>query len=112
MFSLDALFCHVDDFCKAFESQWYKKLFRHGVRRRIRASQPVPDFLSNLFGKIFAECAQCKLRECDYVSQKLANQLLEDFGIQFFALTSFSTLLSQYFMPCLPKHYSHLTIVL
>ncbi|KST68516.1 hypothetical protein BC008_01510 [Mastigocoleus testarum BC008] len=24
MFSLDALFCHVDDFCKAFEVQWQK----------------------------------------------------------------------------------------
>ncbi|OUL34063.1 IS982 family transposase [Nostoc sp. 106C] len=37
MFSLDALFCHVDDFCKAFESQWHKKLLVHGVSRRIRA---------------------------------------------------------------------------
>ncbi|MFH7026020.1 MAG: IS982 family transposase [Heteroscytonema crispum UTEX LB 1556] len=37
MFSLDALFCHVDDFCKAFESQWHKKLLAHGVSRRIRA---------------------------------------------------------------------------
>ncbi|MFH7026622.1 MAG: IS982 family transposase [Heteroscytonema crispum UTEX LB 1556] len=38
MFSLDALFCHVDDFCKAFESQWHKKLLAHGVSRRIRAT--------------------------------------------------------------------------
>jgi hypothetical protein len=37
MFSLDALFCHVDDFCKAFESQWHKKLLVHGGIRRIRA---------------------------------------------------------------------------
>ncbi len=39
--------------------------------------QPVPDLLSQLFGKIFADRG--------YVSQKLATQLLEDFGIQFFA---------------------------
>ena len=37
MFSLDALFCHVDDFCKAFEAQWYKKLLNHGGIKRIRA---------------------------------------------------------------------------
>ena len=38
---------------------------------------PVPDLLGGLFGKIFADRG--------YVSQKLANQLLESFGIQFFA---------------------------
>ena len=37
MFSLDALFCHVDDFCKAFEVQWYKKLLKYGGIKRIRA---------------------------------------------------------------------------
>ena len=37
MFSLDALFCHVDDFCKAFEDQWHKKLLNHGGIKRIRA---------------------------------------------------------------------------
>ena len=31
MFSLDALFCHVDDFCQVFEAQWQKKLLNHGV---------------------------------------------------------------------------------
>ena len=39
--------------------------------------RPVPDLLQGLFGKFFADRG--------YVSQKLANQLLEDFGIQFFA---------------------------
>ncbi|MFN6568504.1 transposase [Dendronalium sp. ChiSLP03b] len=39
--------------------------------------QPVPDLLSELFGKIFADRG--------YVSHKLAAQLLEDFSIQFFA---------------------------
>ncbi|MEJ6484734.1 hypothetical protein N0Y54_26025 [Nostoc punctiforme UO1] len=37
MFSLDALFCHVDDFCKAFEAQWHKKLLNHGGIKRVRA---------------------------------------------------------------------------
>lgn len=37
MFSLDALFCHVDDFCKAFEAQWQKKLLIHEERKRNRA---------------------------------------------------------------------------
>lgn len=37
MFSLDALFCHVDDFCKAFEAQWHKQLLNHGGMKRIRA---------------------------------------------------------------------------
>ena len=38
---------------------------------------PVPDLLSGLFGKIFADRG--------YVSQKLASKLLEEFGVQFFA---------------------------
>ncbi|WP_445628068.1 IS982 family transposase [Nostoc sp. DSM 114167] len=37
MFSLDALFCHVDDFCKAFEAQWQRKLLNHGGIKRVRA---------------------------------------------------------------------------
>ena len=37
MFSLDALFCHVDDFCKVFEAQWHKKLLNDGGIKRIRA---------------------------------------------------------------------------
>jgi len=39
--------------------------------------RPIPDLLQSLFGKFFADRG--------YVSQKLANQLLEEFGIQFFA---------------------------
>lgn len=39
--------------------------------------RPIPDLLQGLFGKFFADRGG--------VSQKLANQLLEDFGIQFFA---------------------------
>ena len=39
--------------------------------------QPVPDLLSDLFGKIFGDRG--------YVSQKLASQLCREFGIQFFA---------------------------
>ncbi|AFZ28686.1 transposase IS4 family protein [Gloeocapsa sp. PCC 7428] len=37
MFSLEALFCHVDDFCKAFEAQWHKKLLSHGGIKRNRS---------------------------------------------------------------------------
>lgn len=36
MFSLDVLFCHVDDFCLAFEAQWHKKLLNHEGIKRIR----------------------------------------------------------------------------
>jgi hypothetical protein len=39
--------------------------------------KPVPDLVQSLFGKIFADRG--------YVSQSLAEKLLEDFGIQFFA---------------------------
>jgi hypothetical protein len=39
--------------------------------------RPIPDLLQGLFGQFFADRG--------YVSQKLANQLLEEFGIQFFA---------------------------
>ncbi|MFN6569913.1 IS982 family transposase [Dendronalium sp. ChiSLP03b] len=37
MFSLDALFCHVDDLCQAFEAQWQKRLLIHGGIKRNRA---------------------------------------------------------------------------
>ncbi|MCC5652184.1 IS982 family transposase [Nostoc sp. XA013] len=36
MFSLDALFCHVDDFCQMFEEQWHRKLLTHGAIKRKR----------------------------------------------------------------------------
>jgi hypothetical protein len=39
--------------------------------------QPVHDLLRGLFGKVFADRG--------YVSQQLATQLLQDFGIEFFA---------------------------
>ena len=41
MFSLDALFCHVDDFCEKFEAQWHKNLLKHG---NIDDRKPIPDF--------------------------------------------------------------------
>lgn len=37
MFSLDALFCHVDDFCKRFEGQWHRSLLKHGGIKRVRS---------------------------------------------------------------------------
>ena len=36
MFSLDALFCHVDDFCAVFEPKWQQKLLEHGGIKRVR----------------------------------------------------------------------------
>jgi hypothetical protein len=39
MFSLDALFCDVDDFCSAFEAQWQKQLLDKGGKKRIRAKK-------------------------------------------------------------------------
>ena len=37
MFTLDALFCDVDDFCLVFEPKWQKKLLSHGGIKRRRA---------------------------------------------------------------------------
>ena len=37
MFSLDSLFCDVDDFCLAFEPEWRKKLLHYGQTKRYRA---------------------------------------------------------------------------
>ncbi len=39
MISLDVLFCHVDDFCQAFEAQWHKQQLKHGGIKRIRATR-------------------------------------------------------------------------
>ena len=36
MLSIDALFCHVDDFCQTFEPLWRKQLISHGLRIRQR----------------------------------------------------------------------------
>jgi hypothetical protein len=36
MFSLDALFCHVDDFCAYFEPKWQQKLLEQGGIKRVR----------------------------------------------------------------------------
>ncbi len=39
MFSLEELFCCVDDFCKTFEPQWERQLLGNGLqqRRRLRS---------------------------------------------------------------------------
>ena len=36
MSRIEALFCHVDDFCSKFEPEWKKKLLNHGGIQRIR----------------------------------------------------------------------------
>jgi hypothetical protein len=37
MSSLEALFCHVDDFCQVFEAKWPEKLLSGGLKSRKRA---------------------------------------------------------------------------
>jgi len=37
MLSLEALFCHVDDFCQRFDPQWKQKLLGDGVQQRQRS---------------------------------------------------------------------------
>ena len=39
MFSLEELFCTVDDFCQTFEPLWRQRLFKTGLRTRERARQ-------------------------------------------------------------------------
>lgn len=36
MLSIDALFCHVDDFCQQFEPQWQRTLLSYGLTTRQR----------------------------------------------------------------------------
>ncbi len=36
MDSLDALFCHIEDFCQQFEAQWRQRLVSAGTQRRQR----------------------------------------------------------------------------
>jgi hypothetical protein len=36
MFSLEELFCSIDDFCQKFEPQWYKQLLTEGIKTRNR----------------------------------------------------------------------------
>lgn len=37
MFSLEALFCHVDDFCQRFEPKWWSQRLDKSINRRKRA---------------------------------------------------------------------------
>ncbi|MGB3766271.1 MAG: IS982 family transposase [Phormidesmis sp.] len=37
MSSLEELFCHVDDFCQAFEPVWHRQLLSHSLKTRARA---------------------------------------------------------------------------
>ncbi len=37
MLSLEALFCHVDDFCRWFEPRWQQRLLDEGLQRRSRS---------------------------------------------------------------------------
>ena len=36
MSSLEELFCHVDDFCQAFEPVWHRQLLSHSLKARQR----------------------------------------------------------------------------
>ena len=36
MSSLEELFCHVDDFCQAFEPVWHRQLLTHNLKTRQR----------------------------------------------------------------------------
>ena len=36
MDSLDALFCHIDDFCRPCEPQWHQQLLSDGTQKRHR----------------------------------------------------------------------------
>lgn len=37
MSSLEALFCHIDDFCQKFEPQWHQRLLSQGLKTRQRS---------------------------------------------------------------------------
>ncbi|MEM9006780.1 MAG: IS982 family transposase, partial [Cyanobacteria bacterium P01_F01_bin.86] len=37
MTSLEELFCHIDDFCQAFEPHWQATLLGHRLKQRKRA---------------------------------------------------------------------------
>lgn len=37
MLSIEELFCHIDDFCQAFEPQWQQQLLGTGIRHRRRS---------------------------------------------------------------------------
>ena len=37
MVSLEALFCHIDDFCQVFEPRWQATLLDNGLKHRKRA---------------------------------------------------------------------------
>lgn len=39
MFSLEELFCAVDDFCQTFEPRWQEQLLSHGLQKRHRTRQ-------------------------------------------------------------------------
>ena len=39
MFSLEELFCPIDDFCLSFEPNWKKQLIQSGSSRRLRSRQ-------------------------------------------------------------------------
>ncbi|PHJ53914.1 transposase, partial [Nostoc linckia z2] len=36
MFTLEELFCSVDDFCQTFEPQWERQLLGNGLQKRKR----------------------------------------------------------------------------
>ncbi len=67
MFSLDELFCHVDDFCQKFEAQWHKTLLKHGGIKRVRAkSMCLSEIMTILiaFHKILSKFQAFLFRTC------------------------------------------------
>ena len=51
MYSLEELFCHVDDFCQAFEPVWHRQLLSHNLKtRRRERSLSLSEIMTILIG--------------------------------------------------------------
>jgi Transposase DDE domain len=76
MFSLEEVFCQVDDFCQGFEPQWERQLLGNGLqhRRRLRSL-----CLSEIMTILIGFHQSCYRNFKTYYQEKVLGQLQADF---------------------------------
>ena len=76
MFSLEEVFCHVDDFCQGFEPQWERQLLGNGLQHRRR---PRSSCLSEIMTILIGFHQSCYRNFKTYYQEKVLGQLQADF---------------------------------
>jgi len=100
--SLLELFCHVDDFCQAFEPQWQRTLLQQGSIKRVRQ----PQLTTSEVMTIVIHFHQSRFRDFKtYYTAYVSQHLVSEFP-SLVSYTRFVELMSRVLVPLLAYFYT------